>query len=62
MKQITLNQMEMVEGGMTATQGVMCGLTVVGWGLSLASLIMAPNPISAIGYSVSTAGLASCFV
>lgn len=62
MKQITLNQMENVYGGMTAQQGIMCGLTVVGWGLSLASLIAAPNPLSAIGYSVTTASLASCFM
>ncbi len=54
--------MEEIQGGYSAKQAILCGLTVAGWGLSLASLIAAPNPLSAVGYSVATAGLAGCFV
>ncbi|WP_143306447.1 hypothetical protein [Chitinophaga vietnamensis] len=62
MQQMTVLQMEEIQGGYSAKQAILCGLTVAGWGLSLASLIAAPNPLSAVGYSVATAGLAGCFV
>jgi len=62
MKSLTISKMESLNGGINAKEGIMCGLAVVGWGVSLVSLIAAPNPLSAIGYSVSTASLAGCFV
>ncbi|NLR58732.1 hypothetical protein HGH93_11500 [Chitinophaga polysaccharea] len=62
MQQMTFAQMEEIQGGYKMPQAIMCGLTVAGWGLSIASLIAAHNPLSAIGYSVSTAALAGCFV
>lgn len=62
MQQMTFAQMKRSRGVYKMPQAIMCGLTMAGWGLSIASLIAAPNPLSAIGYSVSTAALAGCFV
>ncbi|MFV0604670.1 MAG: hypothetical protein ACK5NK_02400 [Niabella sp.] len=74
MKKLKLNQMECIQAGKkSAAEWVGCSLAVAGWGLTFASLVtMGPvgalaatsvrsAVLTAAGYSVSTAGLMSCF-
>jgi hypothetical protein len=61
MKKMEVQQMEVIVAG-DAASNLFCGLTIIGWGVSVVSLVAAPNPLSAVGYSLATASLASCFV
>ena len=58
--------MAFVEAG---TDWLGCGISLAGWGISLASLAtlgpvgsLTPAILAAAGYSVSTMGLYACFV